>query len=70
MSKELTALNVAWQEWNQNVKPFFPLRFGQYFLNTYTTDGYTNSEIFFESNPELAYQKIFLAIEAGELKVK
>lgn len=70
MNKELTALNVAWQEWNQNIKPFFPLRFGQYFINTHAVDGYTNSDIFYETNEELAYQKVFLAIEAGELQVK
>lgn len=70
MNKEFTALNIAWQEWNTNVKPFFPLRFGQYFINTYAKDGYTNADIFHETNTELAYHKVFLAIEAGELQIK
>lgn len=70
MNKEFTSLNFAWQEWNKNVKPFFPLRFGQYFLNTYGKEGYTNKDIFYETNEELAHLKIFLAIEAGELQVK
>jgi hypothetical protein len=61
-------LDKAWKEW-LGITCHFPLRFGQYFINTYTK-GYQDQSIFYEANPEKAYTELMWTIASGELDNK
>lgn len=56
--KELTVemLSDEYIEWFRD--PVECLRFGQYMVNTYMRDGISAADIFYETNPMVAYTKI------------
>ena len=63
-NESLDKLNQMWHKWNNWSGMTQHLRFGQYVLNE---SGHTRPDIFYETNAQLAYDKLYQEVVSGNL---
>lgn len=69
MNESLDKLNQMWHKWNSHSVMSQEQRFGQYVLNNAGLH-MAQPDIYYETNAQLAYQKLYLVISDGTITLQ